>query len=205
MVPADVHDFFFAAAGVAGALIGLLFVAISVAGSRLTKAEGASQVHRIRADAALTAFSNALTVSLFALIPGEKIGWTAVAVAVAGFVFIAGSLVSLLRVKDKRWLTVRDALFLVGLAVLFIVQFTSGLSVAYNKYDAGAVNDLAILVVISFLVGISRAWELIGGPQIGLRHELYSLVRGAPIGTDETKGAPAEDEPGEAEPASRAD
>ena len=176
MVPDDFHDFFAASAGVAGALIGLLFVAISVASDRLAKAEASAQVHRIRAYAALTSFTNALAVSLFALLPGEKIGETSFIVALLGLAFVAAALLSLVRLRQVRWTTVRDGVFLVGLAAIFIYQLLAGLSVANQPNNPGSVDAIAILVIVSFLVGISRAWELIGGPSIGIGHEVAAIV-----------------------------
>jgi len=199
MVPEGIRDFFAASAGVAGALIGLLFVAISVAVERLKREEGA-QVHRIRAVAALTAFTNAIAVSLFALIPGEKIGITSVVVAATGLLFVAASLSSLVRLHQLRWAGVRDALFLLGLIVVFVLQMAEGLGVIANPANSGDVNTIAILVVCCFLIGIARAWELIGGPSIGIAHEVTALVRshgrdGVPADGVPADGVPADGQP----------
>jgi len=148
VTPAALHDFFVASAGVAGALIGLLFVAISVSQERLAE-EGDTQIHRVRASAALTAFTNALSVSLFALVPGETV-----------FVFV--------------------------LAAMFVLQMVYGLLVIAHPHDASAVRTIAVLVIVFFAIGIARSWELIGGPSIGIRHEVRALVHPPDEPTDAT-------------------
>ena len=192
VVPDSYHDFFVGCASVAGALIGLLFVAISVATARLTQGTAKAQLHRIRASAALTAFTNSLAVSLFALIPGHKIGYTAMAVGIAGLTFVAAALISLARVRHLRLSNLRDALFLIGLAVTFVIQLIEGLDVNAHPDDSGAVNTIAILAVVCFLIGIARSWELIGGPSIGIRREVTALIHK----TGPADGQPAE-EPGD--------
>ncbi|HEY7264487.1 MAG TPA: hypothetical protein VH589_23760 [Trebonia sp.] len=190
MAPVDIHDFFLASAGVAGALIGLLFVAISVSAERMTREKTGAQVYRVSASAALTAFTNALVVSLFGLIPGDKLGTTSVAVGIVGLLFVAAAMISLARLRAAGWRSVRDGVFLVALAATFIVQLIAGAKLIASPAASGPVNTIAILVVVCFLVGISRAWELIGGPSIGLTHEVTSMVRGREDDAD----APAEDQ-----------
>jgi hypothetical protein len=191
VVPEALRDFFIASTSVAGALIGLLFVAISVSAERLNRENAATQVHRIRASAALTAFLNALTVSMFALIPGQKIGPTAVVVAIIGLLFVIASLLSLIRLGQVQWPAVRDALFLVGLAVALVIQLIQGLGVLAQPRDASGVQTIAELVVICALLGIARSWELIGGPEIGFWHEFAALIRRPE--RNEASGSPSSD------------
>jgi hypothetical protein len=68
--------------------------------------------------------------------------------------------------------------FLVGLMATFVVQLISGLRVLAHPDDPGPVRTVAVLVVVCFLIGVARSWELIGGPSIGLGHEVTVLVRG---------------------------
>jgi hypothetical protein len=194
VVPDSIRDFFVASGGVAGTLIGLLFVAISISSDRLTRKGAGAQIHRIRASAALTAFSNALVVSLFALIPGQKIAWAAASGGVGGLMFIAAALLSLIRLRQVRWSTVRDALFLLGLGLIFVFQLIEASDVFASPGDSGAVNTIAILLVLCFTIGVARSWELIGAPSIGLMHEVTALVRNHEHGADEPGDEPQKTE-----------
>jgi hypothetical protein len=170
------NDFFLAAAPVAGALIGLLFVAISVSRERLEQEAGA-QSHRIRAAASLTSFTNALTVSMFALIPGLHLGWPAMIAGIFGEIFVIASGLSLYRLRASQPRAYRDSLFLAGLAVVFLIQIVGGVTSIHRPHDIGDTRTLAILVIVCFLGGIGRSWELIGGPSIGLRGEVVATMR----------------------------
>ena len=98
-------------------------------------------------------------------------------VAAFGLLFVTAVLLSLVRLRQLQWATVRDAVFLTGLAVVFVLQLVEGLAVLADPGNSGDVNTIAILVVCCFFIGIARAWELIGGPSIGIAREVTALVR----------------------------
>jgi hypothetical protein len=172
-VSAEFRDLSLASAGAAGSLIGLLFVAVTIAHERLSTI----QVSRVRASAALTAFLNALAVSLFALVPGIGIGWTALVVSVSGLSFVVAALLSLQRVRRSQPSSLLDAAFLVGLAVTLVIQLSAGVTAILHPHETNPVQTIAILVIVCFLIGIARSWELIGGPSIGLGGELADIAR----------------------------
>ena len=176
MTPQSLHDFFIACAGVGGTLIGLLFVAISVEHERLT-AEDANQLHRVRASAALTSFTNAFAISLFALVPDIGLSWTAFVVSLGGLFFVVASLLSLVRFRRLQPVAARETLFLVGLVVVFAFQLYYALRLISRESDLSAARGIAVLVIVCFLIGIARSWELIGGPSIGLGSEVTALVQ----------------------------
>jgi hypothetical protein len=177
MTTASAHEFFVATASVAGALIGLLFVAVSVASESISGPD-LSEVHALRAAASLTAFTNALTVSLFALVPGFDSGIPAISVACAGILFVAGGLVRALRAGRAKQVHLRDVSFLAGLLGVFVIQLIAGIGLERSAHDTGDVQALCVLVIVCFLIGIERAWELVGGPQVGIFHELGAMLGG---------------------------
>jgi hypothetical protein len=197
VTPPSFDTFLAASAGVAGALIGLLFVAISVAQERLT-GENADQAHRVRASAALTSFSNALAIALFGLVPGVGLRWPGFVVGLLGLSFVAASLLSLRRVRESQPVPPRDTLFLVGLVAAFGLQVFFALRLISNARDVGAARGIAILVIVCFFIGIARAWELVGGPSIAISDELLAIARvrvrdrNTPVTTDQQTGGNAD-------------
>src|SRR3978361_536699 len=86
MVPESFVDFFVAAVGVTGALIGLLFVAGSLA-PRRSRDQHTAHLAQSQASAALLVFTNTLTVGLLALFPDSNVGYPALVIGVLGIIY----------------------------------------------------------------------------------------------------------------------
>lgn len=81
MVPSAFQPFFAASLGAAAALLGLLFVAVSIAPER-TVAQGAPVQRQMVADSVFTALLNAFFFSLGGAIPGFDVGSVAVTLSI---------------------------------------------------------------------------------------------------------------------------
>jgi hypothetical protein len=174
------YEGLFAAIGAASAaLTGLLFVAISVAPKR-GPATGPMVIQQIRAAAALLCFVNALAVSLYGLVPDGNIGYPALTLGVIGIVFTAAAVRSVLSSGNAP----RQKLAQLGLFTLLLLIFgtgvVSGIAVIANPHDLGQVQVIGYALVSSLVVGISRAWELIGDRDTSLYASLELLVGRTP-------------------------
>ena len=176
MVPDTYTDFFVASAGVAGALVGLLFVALSVAPQPKT-AEQRLDVDA-RAGVAFSALTDALVVSLFAVVPGVNLGVPALVAWVAGVASCIGLGVVLWQARGPGR---RRKLRLLGLqGLVFIYQIVASVQLWQNQHDQMAIRTLAILTVVLFLVGIARAWQLIGARDTSLLRTVREAIHERP-------------------------
>jgi hypothetical protein len=163
-----------AISGSAGALTGLLFVAMSVTPHR-DKLQGPRIIHQVRAAAAILAFTNALAVSLFGLVPGTRIGVPALILGVIGIFFTAASARSI-RASDA---TVRQQRQQLGLMFILLAIFGTELIagiIAEAGQSTGSVDAIGYALVSSVIFGISRAWEFVGDIDTGLGASLAVLL-----------------------------
>ena len=200
MVPEPVHEFFAAASAVAGALIGLLFVALSVWRER-EQTPALREAHQLRAVAALTTFTNALVVSLLGLVPDDNLGQTTTIIAIVGLVYVTASLIRLRRLyRDGVRVRARDLIFLAGGVVLFAAQLWAGAVLWAHPGREAVVENICDLVVFALLFGIARSWELIGGPRVGVVSEVRDIIGSTSRepSPDDGPDSPTPDAPGEA-------
>jgi hypothetical protein len=189
IIPTDYHEFFVAAAGASGALIGLLFVAVSIFPERARQAATRVEYHA-RASAALLLFSNAMVLSLAALVPGVDLGWWAVVISAMVLAFAAATarlIVTAARQGQGGW----QSLGLV-VALLAVAGFEcyAGVRLIGDHTDTEPIETLNYVVIADLAVGIARAWQLVNMRETGLLSSLRVLALG-----DDPVRADAEPDP----------
>ena len=169
------HDLFVATSSAAAALTGLLFVALSVA-PRRELAPGPRSIQQIRAAAALVAFTNSLTVSLFTLVPGTRIGYPALTVGAIGLTFTAASSRSIAAGPASRGQQRHQTGLIILLLLIFGTELVSGIMSLLRPSDPQWPEYIGYAICASLLLGVSRAWELIGDIDTGLFASLAVLA-----------------------------
>ncbi|MGH7124977.1 MAG: hypothetical protein ACREFI_11440, partial [Stellaceae bacterium] len=137
MVPAEYTNYFVASTGASAALLGLLFVSISIAPERIFGSESEPS-HRSLALSAFTALANAFFVSLSGLIPHVSFGDF---VITAGIIALSQSLSLLLdiRVWRSQGRVVRGVTLLVAAITIY------GGEIAIGVQLLGGQNTTALL------------------------------------------------------------
>ena len=167
MVPPEFANFFIASAGAGGALVGLLFVAVSISPERIVAAQAPVERQAV-AGSAFTAVMNAFFISLFALIPNFNIGFVIIPFS---FVCLLTSLIQAWRLlrRTNNWQSLLRRAFLVLLSVsLYGLELVSGFQLITNPSQVGIAYNLVSCVLIAFALGLIRAWELLGVRRYGL-------------------------------------
>lgn len=149
------RDFFSASVGASAALVGLLFVAVTLAPARVFGLE-AHPKRRADAGRAFIALGNVFFVSLAGLIPQDGIG---VMLVVAVF-----SCVRLIReaIIASRIYSIREAVLSYGFASLgiYVAEFILVLRVALG-YDSSMVGLIYVIFGL-YAFALHASWRLLG-------------------------------------------
>jgi hypothetical protein len=155
MVPAGFIGYFTGAATAAAALIGLLFVAVSLRPESLQGTGASVKAHAV-AGSAFTALVNSFFVSLIALIPSTNLGYPAAIMALI-------SLYSTFRLHRGLGKGESAVAQLALALAAYLTQFIAGAFLIASPGDQSLVYALAYVGVAAFAAALGRAWSLMQG------------------------------------------
>jgi hypothetical protein len=157
MVPGTYDTFLAAMATAAAALIGLLFVAVSVRDDTIF-GPNAMPGGEALAIIAFTGLVNSFVVSLLGLIPKTNIGEPAVIMAVI-------SLVGIIRLQ-RRLHAGGNLLVLPVTLLAYTAQLGLGVLLLVDPHDNDQLVNLSIVVFVTLIVSLQRAWSLLKGKHL---------------------------------------
>jgi hypothetical protein len=167
MVPPEFLNFFIASTGAGAALVGLLFVAVSIAPEQMVTRRAPVERQAV-AGSAFTALINAFFISLVALIPHLNLGTLIVPFICLCLATTLIQAWQLLRLR-KGWQSLLRRAFLIVLSLgLYGLELLNALQLSFDPSQVTALYGLILLLVGVFALGLIRAWELLGVHRYGL-------------------------------------
>jgi hypothetical protein len=133
-------------------------------------------IRQVRAAAALVAFTNALAVSLFGLVPHNLIGYPAAVAGAAGLLFTLGGLRSILADPVARTRARSQIGLILLLLAAFGVEVVAGTIAAANPNEKVPIDVIGNVLVASLLIGVARSWELVGDRDTGISASIAALT-----------------------------
>ena len=179
MVPISFHDFFTASAGAGAALVGLLFVAISIAPER-TVMRSAPLQRQVTASSTFTAMLNAFFISLVALVPGYNLSIIVLIMGSMAFVNSVALGWYLLRerrrnAKPSAGASLSSVLLILAGLGLYGYELAQGFQLVLHPNDIGIVHVVVGIIVAVYGLGLARAWELLGAQRYNLLARMSAL------------------------------
>ena len=167
VVPADFQPFFTASVAASSALIGLLFVSVSIAPERVfgEHAEGRRQAQAV---SAFSALANVFFISMSSLIPGVLLGLVVTAVATASSVQLLGLLVRAPAWRASGVELVRGLILFLVSATIYGTELYLGIQLWAKPGTTAALIGLLEVLLGAYAIGLSRAWQLLGAPRTGM-------------------------------------
>ena len=187
VVSATYRDLFAAVAAASASLTGLLFVALSLI-PRRDSGSGLSVIQQVRAAAAWLAFTNALAVAMFALVPGTNVGYPALVLGIVGIAFTGAGMRSILGSEATSGQQLRQLELVVLLVLIFGTELIAGIVLLARPDNSTSAQVIGYALVASLLLGIARSWELVGQRDTGLIASITTLAVGRPHVMDTEAG-----------------
>jgi hypothetical protein len=194
------RELFTAVATSAGALTGLLFVALSVTTPRRAALAAPPVIQRVRAAAALLAFTNALSVSLFSLVPHTNPGYPALVLGLTGVLFTAAAMRSIITSDVPRRHKLHQSGLILGLLGIFGTEIVGGIAAIARPSDRSPVEWIGYALAASVLLGVARAWELVGDRDTGPMASLAVLTGRSAYGREDAPETDDKDVEGPGDP-----
>ncbi len=175
MVPLSFVNFFTTLATVGATLFGLIFVVISIR-PEVTQADNASVMHQVQIASSYSALLNPLVISLMALMPQATIGTTTLIMSAIGLVNTIIMGIFLLRDSRGRVKKRNNILFILASLIMYGFEIFYAIGLKIDPGDISTLDNLAVVLIIIYIYGIARAWDLVGARQFHIQEVLNPLI-----------------------------